>query len=207
MKIICDIDDVLVNAGAVKRALAQSAVDLGVRPQHFWSAYRELRKQGEFSPKALAKALPQQFTLKQKDIVKRYAGVVAQIDRCVYPDSKAFARWCNKTKQTMVLYTYGEPQTQRKKISALKRLFPQAKAVITTDRSKRRDIKKAVGRAKSWVWLDDFKSVPVNDGAFRGGTLLYIRRRASQPALKGITTVKNLFQAMKSITLPNPPLA
>ena len=199
MKIICDIDDVLVNAGAVKRALAQSAVALGVRPQHFWSAYRELRKHGEFSPNALAKALPKQFLSKQKAIAKRYEGVIAQIDRYVYPDSKAFAEWCNKTKQKIVFYTYGEPQTQRKKIKALKRLFYRSTAVITTDRSKRRDIKKAVGGAKSWMWLDDFKSVPVNDRAFRGGTLLYIRRRAAQPVLKGTTIVKNLYQAMKII--------
>jgi len=199
MKIICDIDDVLVNAGAVKKALALSAVHLGVQPQHFWKAYRALRAHGEFSPNALAKALPKQFFGKQKAIAKRYETVIAQIDRCVYPDSKAFARWCNSTKQTIVFYTYGEPQTQRKKINVLKRLFHHSTAVITTDRSKRRDIKKAVGRAKYWVWLDDFKSVPVHDNAFQGGVLVYVRRRKSQSLLKGLKTVRNLYQAMSRL--------
>lgn len=197
MKIICDIDDVLVNALAVKKALAQSAVQLGVSPQQFWSAYRDLRKQGEFSPKALAHALPQQFLPKRLAITRRYEQVIAQIDRCVYPDSKAFARWCNKTKQELVFYTYGEPQTQREKIRSLQKLFHHSTAVITTDRSKRRDIKKAVAQAKSWVWLDDFKSVPVKDWAFQGGELIYIRRRKSQPQINGIKTVKSLYQAIR----------
>ncbi len=199
MRIICDIDDVLLNAGAVKRALSTSAIDLGVRTTDFWKAYRALREHGGFSPDALAKALPRQLSPKRKAIAKRYSAVIAQIDRYVYPETTAFAQWCNRAKHTLVLYTYGEPRTQRKKISALKRLFRHSRAVVTTDRLKCRDIKKAVGGAKSWVWLDDFKCVPVEDPAFRGGTLLYIRRRKSQPVLKGIATVKNLKEAMRVI--------
>lgn len=199
MRIICDVDYVVLNSKAVKAALARAGAPIGIGPSVFYSAYRRLRQRGEWSPEGLSVFLPERFQKRKTAIMKKYWKVIDESYRYLYQDAKYFFEWCDRKGHSIVLYTYGHSHVQQRKVMSLKRLLPDIEVVFTTDRSKRRDLKKCLHNKNQWVWLDDFNDVPVNDRAFRGGTLLYVKRSASQPKIAKLPVVKNLYEAKEVI--------
>lgn len=199
MRIICDVDYVVLNSNAVKAALASANTALGMTPQMFYSAYQRLRERGEWSPEGLSAFLPERLKKNKIAITRKYWQVIDASSRYVYQDARYFLGWCGRQGHAVVLYTYGDSLVQERKLKSLKKMFPHVGIVITTDRAKRRDFKKCVSKKDKWMWLDDFKDVPVGDRAFGGGTLLYVKRSVSQPKISKLPVVNNLYQAAKFI--------
>ncbi|MFH1509257.1 MAG: hypothetical protein ABIE68_03775 [bacterium] len=198
MNIILDLDHTIYNTNQFKKTLAKCAVDLGVTPKMFWLAYNEMRKNEAFSPEILIKYFPSEFKKNKLALIKKYHQTIKQVGQNIYKDAETFLQWANKNKCYIVLYTYGEIKVQQEKALALKNKFQIKKAVITNDRKKLRDFNKCKN-GNSWIWIDDFDSVPVSDKKFKSGKMIQIKRKKDRVRKNRIPQIKKLTQAIKII--------
>ncbi len=197
MFLFLDIDHTLLNTERFKRALAGCGRDLGVTPRIFWSAYRQSRTKGLFDVAAFLSCLP--LSLPSRRLLeKRFNAVINDIDTYIYRDASYFLKWAKQQGHVIVLYTHGKKAFQKKKIDAIRRRHAIHAWVITADRTKRRDFTRITRGRTPWVWIDDFKGVPIQDNVFRGGTLLVLTRKRGNGS-HGKPTVRSLYQAITFI--------
>lgn len=199
MHLILDIDHTLLNTSLLKKELARCCLDFGISKNVFWKTYHAVRTHSAFSVKGFVQSLVRTFHTDRRVLEKQYTNVIKNIDRYIYRDALFFLKWAHAQGHTIVLYTYGEPSLQREKIRALRKKGYIKKWIITTDRTKRKIFSHCLVTRKPWIWIDDFDSVPIHDQMFTGGILLQLRRKKDQKPLPSISSVKNLYQAIRFI--------
>lgn len=136
LEIYMDLDHTALDTAGLKQDLAESLVQSGVSPEAFFTAYRKVRQNGSFSIMRLVEALgvsPE----KREEVTARLQERAAQCGRFLYSDVLPFLEKAKAHRARRVLFTYGDAEVQRLKLTGLGELTARVEeVVITTDGDK-----------------------------------------------------------------------
>ncbi len=158
MIVILDLDYTLLDTAALKRALEESMLPLGVASAQFQETYSATAQatpgKYDYSIKGHARLLHERFGIDEAAALARLTSALDMLPSALYPDSAPFLEALTHERIPMALLTLGNPRFQEEKVAKLG-IAKHFSHLFFTDGSKaeiRLDLPEPSGE---WVFIND----------------------------------------------------